>query len=157
MRHPLYSLLLLPIVGILAFVFWPRHGTGASYASDLPGAGPAALYDKTTLFDYMDGGAEDFIQNGFISVKVWTGKSGGAEWTEELYLFASDTQAEKIYQKIKGGAERRFENTVYTADKGSALVRSGPFLFKVFVYPEDAALPERAVHHFIRWIHEQNA
>jgi hypothetical protein len=157
MRHPLYVLLLLPIAGILAFVFWPRHAAGASYAPTLPGAaGLPAVYDKTTLYDYMDGGAEAFIQHGFVSVKVWTGKAGGTEWTVEMFLIASPEQAGILYDKFKAERQIRFEKWVYALDKGIAMTHAGGFYFKVFTYPEDNGLPEQAVQHFLRWFHEQN-
>jgi hypothetical protein len=157
MRHPLYALLLLPLAGILVLVFYPRKASGVSYAPDLPGpAAVPAVYDKTTLYDYMDGGAEVYIRNGFISLKVWTGTAENAEWTVEMYLFASSDQTEKIFIKFKSDTQIHFEESSYALDKGSATTHVGVFYFKVFTYPEDNGLPEQAVQHFLRWFHEQN-
>ena len=157
MRHPLYALLLLPLAGILALVFYPRKAAGISYAPDLPNA-PAlpAAYDRETLYDYMDGGAEVFLQNGFVSLKVWTGKTENAEWTVELYLFGSPDQAGRIFDKFKSGAETRSGLTARSLDKGSGTAQAGGFYFKVFTYPEDHGLPEQAVQHFLRWCDEQD-
>ena len=158
MRHPLYALLLLPLAAILAWVFIPREGGGATYTPTLPGLTNAApaVYDKDTIYGYMDGGAEVFNQNGFISLKVWMGKMEGTEWTVEMYLFASPNQAEKIYKKFKSDTRLEFEKSVYALDKGSATTHAGAFYFKVFTYPEDNGLPPKAVQHFLKWFHEQD-
>lgn len=157
MRHPLYALLLLPLAGILILVFYPRRTAGDSYVPDLPGSAPLpAVYDKTTLFDYMDGGAEAFLQNGFVSLKVWTGKAGTTEWTAELYLFGSPDQAGRIFDQFRSGAETRSGGAVQAADKGSACAHAGVFFLRVFTYPEDNGLPARAVQHFLRWCDEQD-
>ena len=157
MRHPLYALLLLPLAGVFVLVFWPRGSGDASYSPALPGAsGPAAAYDKSTLYDYMDGGAEVFLQNGFVSLKVWTGKTENAEWTVELYLFGSPDQAGRIFDRFKSGAETRSGHTVFTLDKGSGAAQAGVFYFKVFTYPDDDGPAAQAVQQFLRWCDEQD-
>jgi hypothetical protein len=58
----------------------------------------ASLYDKETIFDLIDGGADVFLKQGFTFVFAGTYKSeGNVEIEAHLYYFDKETGAKNIF------------------------------------------------------------
>jgi hypothetical protein len=159
MKHPLYGLLLLPLIGILAWVLWGggRNGSGTGFAPAAQGVVFAPqTFDADTIFDYMNGGAERYLKHGFKTLKVWTGKAGEAEVTVELYLVDSPENARALFEQLKGGAAVVSGGTSTALRNGSGVAQAGKFFLRVFAYPEQDGPPGQVLESFARWIHDQN-
>ena len=159
MKHPLYGLLLLPLIGILAWVLWGggRNGSGAGFAPDARGVVfTPQSYDADTIFDYMDGGAELYLRHGFKALKVWTGQSGQAEVTVELYLMDSPENAGTLFESMKGGSAGLTGTTSTALQNGSGVAHAGKFFLRVFTYPEQDGPPRQVLDSFMRWFDVQN-
>jgi hypothetical protein len=158
MKHPLYALLLLPPAGILAWVLWgSRPSSGMGFDPAVPGAVlTAADYDGETVFDYMDGAAELYLRHGFKTLRVWSGKAAGADLTVELYLLDSPENARTLFDQVKGGTEGTDGATRTALGPGAGAAAAGPFLLRVFTYPETNGPPGQVLNSFARWFHAQN-
>jgi len=115
-----------------------------------------ADYNAETIFEYMDGAAELYLQHGFKALKVWTGKADGIEVTVELYLMDGSGNAEALFDRLKGGEEGAMEGARTAIGSGAGTAQAGPFLLRAFTYPESAGPPRQALKSFARWFHEQN-
>src|SRR4030042_5721579 len=71
-------------------------------------AGPAAEFQGRNLFNYIDGGAEIFLEFGFDRLLVQDYKKGNSEIVLELYQMESPESALGIYL-MKGGVETPIE------------------------------------------------
>ena len=158
MKHPLYALLLLPPAALLIWVLWgSRPSTGMGFAPRVEGVAFApADYNPETIFEYMNGAAELYLQHGFKALKVWTGKTDGVEVTVELYLLDSPGNAGALFDRLKGGEEGAMEETRTAIGSGAGTAQAGPFLLRAFTYPESEGPSRQALESFARWFHEQN-
>jgi hypothetical protein len=160
MKHPLYALLLLPLAGILVWVLWGggRNGSGAGFTPAAQGiAFTPQTYDADTVFDYMNGGAELYLKHGFKTLKVWTGKTGDAEVTVELYLLDSVENSRALFEQMKSGAAVvGVGETSAALRNGSGVAQAGKFFLRVFAYPEQDGPPRQVLDSFARWYHAQN-
>lgn len=62
-------------------------------------AGRPVEYTPETLFEYIDGGAEAFLQFDFVHLTAATYKKGKAELTADVYQHASPARAFGIYSQ----------------------------------------------------------
>lgn len=125
-----HALLLLPLVAVFAFIAWKgntlredpadvlRH-LKAQQAPSLPAAAAVGasersaleLYDRDSLYDYIDGAAEAFLARGFERCAVATYASrradgGELEVAAEAYRFAAADGARQQLEADRPGAAR---------------------------------------------------
>lgn len=93
-------------------------------------AGPPAEFEKGNLFNYIDGGAEIFLEFGFDRLIVQDYKKGNSELVLEIYQMESPESALGIYL-MKCGVETPIEGvparnsgdkTQFTILKGRAFI-----------------------------------
>ncbi len=76
-------------------------GAGAlpndGFAPGLLKSGPGLRFNERSLFDYIDGGAELFLEFGFKELQVQRYARGGSELTLEVYRMESPEAALGIY------------------------------------------------------------
>jgi len=106
---------------------------------DFEQAGPLTVYNRTNLFDYMNGEAETYLPFGFrllyVSV-VRTGKSD-SRMVLEIYDMSTPEGAGGILRKYSngGGTSLHGIGDAAWADKGIVLLRQGNYFLRIFPDP----------------------
>ncbi|MFH0777917.1 MAG: DUF6599 family protein [Candidatus Eisenbacteria bacterium] len=122
-------------------------------ASGWSNAGPARHFTKHSLFNYIDGGAELFLEFGFAELTVQRYAGGGQELAVETYRMESPEAALGIYLMRCGeetpveGVSARNSGDAYqlTVVKGSCFVQVNNFGGDEKLVPAMVALVRRSL------------
>jgi len=106
---------------------------------DFEQAGPLTVYNRTNLFDYMNGEAEAYLPFGFhlLYVAVYiTGKTD-SRMVLEIYEMGTSEGSADILKKYSGetGATLPAIGDAAWADKGIVLFRQGKYFVRIFPDP----------------------
>ena len=104
--------------------------------------GPQA-FDEKTIFDYMDGGAEPYMNFTYKQLYVGMYENGGKKVVAELYDMGSPTEAYGAYTlDVDGSPVTAGTETVLS--ETALRVWKGPYFLKVFDFGAGAIKPEDA-------------
>jgi hypothetical protein len=101
--------------------------------------GPLTIYNRTNLFDYMNGEAEAYFPFGFrlLYVSVFRTEKTDSQMVLEAYDMGSTEGAEGILKKYasEGGSTLPGIGDAAWADKGIVLFRKGNYFVRIFPDP----------------------
>ncbi|MDH4272698.1 MAG: hypothetical protein OEW18_12070 [Candidatus Aminicenantes bacterium] len=120
-------LLGIPLVGVSEI-----HLPGDGFFPGWKKAGPGRIFVRTDLFNYIDGGADLFLEFGFEKLAVQRYARGPAELVLEIYRMQNPEAALGIYLMKRGGAESAVEPFELShSDKYQRLLLQGNCLVSV--------------------------
>ncbi len=137
----------LMLVVIATAIVIATLGSGCKKApvNAFPASGAVAGWEKSSetrtfaakdLWQYIDGGAEEYIAAGVVSTSTSDYKyQGKLEATVDVYTMGEQAGARKIFES----GETKEEKTVQVGDAGRALAQSvlfrkGPYLVRIVAY-----------------------
>ncbi len=137
----------LMLVVIATAIVIATLGSGCKKApvNAFPASGAVAGWEKSSetrtfaakdLWQYIDGGAEEYIAAGVVSTSTSDYKyQGKLEATVDVYTMGEHAGARKIFES----GETKEEKTVQVGDAGRALAQSvlfrkGPYLVRIVAY-----------------------
>ncbi|KPJ61088.1 MAG: hypothetical protein AMJ46_03760 [Latescibacteria bacterium DG_63] len=134
----------------------PAGGPAVRMDDFAPGwsiSGRALRFAKSNLYDYIDGGAELFLEFGFEDLTVYRYERGEEELTLEMYRLESPEAALGIYlmkcgdeTPIKGvGARNSGDRYQFNVLKGNYFVQVNSFEGSDSLIPVMVALTQRAL------------
>jgi hypothetical protein len=102
-------------------------------------AGPLTVYNRTNLFDYMNGEAEAYLPFGFrlLYVIVFRTKETDSRMVLEIYEMSTPEEASGILKKYssEGGSSLPGTGDAAWADKGIVLFKQGNYFVRIFPDP----------------------
>jgi hypothetical protein len=97
--------------------------------------GPVTVYNKTTLFDFMDGEAEVYFPFGFrlLYTLVYTSEKTDARMSVEIYDMASEQGASDVYRhySAEGGSTLQGIGRSAWTDRYLLLFTEGPYFVRI--------------------------
>lgn len=113
----------------------PQPRLGAKYALD----GKPRLYDKETVFELLDGGADVLLERGLrtlLHVKVKDRAEKFADYEIQVWDVTSPAQAKAMLGKEKAPEAKRVKlGDAAWAENGAVLVVKGRYLVRVMALP----------------------
>jgi len=101
--------------------------------------GPLTVYNRTNLFDYMNGEAETYLPFGFrlLYVSIFEHNKTDSRMVLETYDMGTPEGAGGILKKYssEGGARLPGIGDAAWADKGIVLIRHGNYFVRIFPDP----------------------
>jgi hypothetical protein len=101
--------------------------------------GPLTVYNRTNLFDYMNGEAEAYLPFGFhlLCVSVYRSETTESRMVLEAYDMSTPEGATGILKKYsnEGGSSLSGIGDAAWADKGIVLFRQGHYFVRIFPDP----------------------
>jgi hypothetical protein len=102
-------------------------------------AGPLTVYNRTNLFDYMNGEAEAYLPSGFhlLYVSVFRSEHSDSRSVLEIYDMSTPEGAASILKKYssEGGSSLTEIGDAAWADKGILLFRQSKYFVRIFPDP----------------------
>ncbi len=102
-------------------------------------AGPLTVYNRTNLFDYMNGEAEAYLPSGFhlLYVSVFRSEHSDSRNVLEIYDMSTPEGAASILKKYssEGGSSLTVIGDAAWADKGIVLFRQSKYFVRIFPDP----------------------
>ena len=102
-------------------------------------AGPLTIYNKTNLFDYMNGEAEAYLPFGFrlLYASIFKHEKSDSRMVLEIYDMSTPEGAGGILRKYSNGGGTSLHGIADAAwaDKGIVLLRQGNYFLRIFPDP----------------------
>ncbi len=102
-------------------------------------AGPLTIYNRTNLFDYMDGEAEAYLPLGFhlLYVSIYRTEKSDSRMVLEVYDMSTSEGASAILKQYssEGGSSLTGIGDGAWADKGIVLFKQGKYFVRIFPDP----------------------
>ncbi len=102
-------------------------------------AGPVTVYNKTNLFDYMNGEAEAYLPFGFrlLYASIFRTENSDSRMVLEIYDMSTPDGAGGILKKYSNGEGTSLQGIgdAAWADKGIVLFRQGNYFVRIFPDP----------------------
>jgi len=102
-------------------------------------AGPLTVYNRTNLFDYMNGEAEVYLPFGFhlLYVSIFRNEKTDSLMVLEIYDMSTPEGAGGILKKYSGEEDFSLPGIgdAAWADKGIVLFRQGDYFVRIFPDP----------------------
>ena len=97
--------------------------------------GPVLVYNKTTLFDFMDGEAEVYFPFGFrlLYTQVYRSEKTDARMTVEIYDMATDKGSSEVFKHYwgEGGSALQGIGKSAWTDQWLLLFTRGPYFVRI--------------------------
>ena len=144
---------MLAAVAIAAVAAMGATGCKKAKVNAFPDSGAVAGWQKTgetrvfeakNLYEYIDGGAEEYISAGVVTTSTADYKyQSGLEATVDVYTMGNAAGA----QKIMDHGQTKDAKSVQLGDAGSALAQSvvfrkGPYLVRIVAYEATPDAPQ---------------
>ena len=102
-------------------------------------AGPLTIYNRTNLFDYMNGEAEAYLPFGFrlLYVSIFSNEKTDSRMVLEIYDMSTSQGADGILKEYssEGGSGLPGIGDAAWADKGIVLLRQRNYFVRIFPDP----------------------
>lgn len=102
-------------------------------------AGPLTVYNRTNLFDYMNGEAEAYLPFGFrlLYLSIFSTEKTDSRMVLEIYDMSTPQGAGGILKKYgsEGGSNLPGIGDAAWSDKGIVLLRQGNYFVRIFPDP----------------------
>jgi hypothetical protein len=103
--------------------------------------GPIMVYNKTTLFDFMDGEAEVYFPFGFrlLYAQVYRSEKTDARMTVEIYDMATEDGSSHVYKHYSGEGGSTLQGIGESAwtDQWLLLFSQGPYFVRISPDPSN--------------------
>lgn len=97
--------------------------------------GPVTVYNKTTLFDFMNGEAEVYFPLGFrlLYTQGYRSEKTDARMTVEIYDMATDKGSSEVFKHYSGEGGTPLQGIGWSAwtDRWLLLFTQGPFFVRI--------------------------